>query len=183
MAKLPTRRAIILGGAQTLHRDHREALELFEPDLVIACNHAARDHEGRVDHWVSMHPEFFPKWIKMREIAGLPQVPNYWHPRHKPTPIPSNPLKSIGGSSGLFCVAVAEQLHCTHAVLVGVPMVKMENHYDKREPWWEARQYHPAWERQRERFAGWVRSMSGWTKELLGAPDEEWLNADTTRAN
>jgi hypothetical protein len=183
MAILPSVRALILGGADTLEADKAAALELFEPDLIIACNHAARDEAGRVDHWVSMHPELVPKWAVARARAGHPPAANYWHPRHKRASLPSNPIKSVGGSSGMLCLMVARQLHVTHAVLAGVPMAKMNRHYDNREPWYEARQYHPAWLRHREQFAPWVRSMSGWTREQFGAPTEEWLNGDASRTS
>lgn len=179
MAKLS---ALILGGANTLEEDRKAALALFEPDLIIACNHAARDEKGRVDHWVSMHPELMPHWHRQRAEAGLPESQaQLWHPRHKPHPLPSRPIKSWGGSSGMLCIAVAEDLGVTHAVLAGVPMVKMNRHYDDEKPWFECRQYYPSWERHKERIAPWVRSMSGWTRELLGSPTEEWLHADTGR--
>lgn len=173
--------AIILGGADTLEVDRAAALELFEPDLIIACNHAGRDYEGAFDHWVSMHPELMPNWHGQRARAGLPMGARLWHPRHKPHPLPSDPVKSWGGSSGMLCITVAEVLGVTHAVLAGVPMVKMNRHYDCEKPWHEARQYHPSWERQKDRIAPWVRSMSGWTRELLGPPTKEWFDADTGR--
>jgi hypothetical protein len=183
MASIPTCRALILGGADTLHVDRAAAFALFEPDLVIACNHAGRDEPGCVDHWASMHPEIMPQWVRDRARAGRPTAANYWHPRHKPAYLPSNPIRSVGGSSGMLCLMVAKQLQVTHAVLAGVPMTKMNRHYDDGKPWYEARQYHPAWIRQRDELAPWVRSMSGWTRELLGEPSEEWLNGDPSRTD
>jgi hypothetical protein len=173
-------RALVLGGANTLAVDRAAALELFAPDLVIACNHAARDEPGRVDHWATMHSELLPKWIAARRAAGRPAAGQYWHARHRPCVVEgARPIESWGGSSGLLCVAVAYQLGCTHVVLAGVPMIKNMRHYDDTRPWLEARQYWPAWERRRHVMQPKVRSLSGWTQELLGGPTAEWLNAVT----
>lgn len=174
------RRALILGGANTLHDDMAGALDLFTPDLIIACNHAARDHEGPVDHWASMHPELMPMWIRDRAKKGLPAAGRYWFPRHKPSPIKGTPLRTRGGSSGMLCVEVARALECTHAVLAGIPLVKTARHFDDHRHWGEARQYWPAWERQKPNMENWVRSMSGFTRDLLGKPTREWLNADSS---
>lgn len=178
MARPPVR-ALVLGGANTLEADRREALELFTPDLVIACNHAARDEPGRVDHWVTMHPDLLPLWSRARTAAGLPPAGRYWHARHRLCPIEATPIESWGGSSGLLCVAVAFELGCSHIVLAGVPMVKTFRHFDDKRPWAEAAQYWPAWERKAVAMRHRVRSMSGWTRNLLGPPTEEWLGADT----
>lgn len=170
-------RALILGGANTLEADRQAALELFEPDLIIACNHAGRDEAGRVDHWASMHAELLPLWVKARAEAGRPPAGQIWHARHRPCILPgARPIESWGGSSGLLCVAVAYELGCAQVVLAGVPMVKTNAHYDDKRPWNEARQYWPVWERRAPKMMGRVRSMSGWTADLLGFPTKDWID-------
>lgn len=169
--------ALILGGALTLHDDKRRALEMFSPQLIIACNHAARDEDGPVDAWASMHPDLFPMWIKERRRCGRPPAGSYWHARHRISPIPSTAIESRGGSSGLLCVMVALELGVTHAVLAGIPMVDTANHYDNpRKRWADARNYLPAWKRNLPVMKDRIRSMSGYTMGLLGAPDEAWFN-------
>lgn len=167
--------ALVLGGANTLADDRRRAFEMFSPDLIIACNHAGRDEEGRLDHWASMHPDLFPMWSKARRAAGRPDAGRYWHARHRPSPVPSTPIESWGGSSGLLCVAVAFELGAERVVLAGVPMLKTACHYDKDGHWFEAREYWPAWERHADKLIGRVRSFSGWTQNLLGSPTQEWV--------
>lgn len=167
--------ALILGGANTLAADRARALELFEPDVVIACNHAGRDEPGRLDHWASMHPDLFPHWLAARRAAGRPEPGRFWHARHRPTPIESSPIESWGGSSGLLCVAVAFELGAERVVLAGVPMLKTARHYDDDRHWMEARQYWPGWERHAPSMMGRVRSLSGWTLDLLGLPTREWV--------
>jgi len=179
MAGRSPKRAIILGGAGNLWDDKAAALKLFEPDLVIACNHAGRDERGRVDHWVTMHPDIRTRWIGERVEAGLPPAGQLWHPRHRGNYPDSTQIESWAGSSGMLCIAVAYELRCSHIVLCGVPMEKQHGHYDDPRPWHECRQYHQVWERRRPRIQSRVRSMSGWTRELLGAPTKEWLNGRT----
>lgn len=167
--------ALVLGGANCLADDKAAALALFDPDLIVACNHAGRDDPGRIDHWATMHPELFPMWLRARRAAGRPEAGKLWHARHRPTTVGSEPIESWGGSSGLLCVSVAIHLGATHVVLAGVPMDKRNAHYDKPGLWTEARQYWPSWERHRAAMQGRVKSMSGWTHNLLGGPTEEWL--------
>lgn len=176
-------RALVLGSARTLEQDRTEALRLFKPDLIVACNHAARDHAGRVDHWATMHPELLPHWVEQRRAAGRPDVGCLWAPRHRMAKadvggLAINLTDSWGGSSGLLCVTVALEHGASHVVLAGVPMRKTDCHYDDPKHWLEARQYWPAWERSLDLMGGRVRSLSGWTAELLGLPTREWLDGD-----
>jgi len=166
----------VLGGANCLARDKAAAFAMFEPTLIIACNHAGRDEDGRVDHWATMHPELFPLWIEQREHAGRPPAGRLWHARHRRSPVESEPIESWGGSSGLLCVSLALHLGAAKVVLAGIPLSKTFEHYDKAGPWQEARQYWAAWERRKTELAGRVRSFSGWTGQLLGFPNREWLD-------
>ena len=75
----------------------------------------------------------------------------------------------------MLCVAVAWELGVERIVLAGVPLRKLEGHYDDPAPWWEARQYWPVWEQRRPQLQARVRSLSGWTADLLGLPTREWL--------
>ena len=170
--------ALCLGGAATLEADKHSALSLFDPDIIIACNHAGRDEAGRVDHWVTMHPELFPAWTAARAAAGRPAPGRLWRPRHRKCALDAGVLESWGGSSGLLCVQVGLELECTHIVLAGIPMHQNACHYDDKRKWREARQYWPGWERHRPDMIDRVRSVSGWTLQLLGPPTKEWLDGD-----
>lgn len=169
-------KAIILGGARCLAADMAAARELFEPDLVIATNHAGRD-QARVDHWVTFHPELFPMWVAARERRALPGGYQLWTAKHKKVPrgLEVCHVKGCGGSSSLLAVVVGEHLGCTHMVCCGVPLLADEAHYDKAGPWADARKYYPAWEKHLPRLKERVRSMSGWTRDLLGPPTAAWL--------
>lgn len=176
----PQLSALVLGGANTLAADKAAALELFEPHLIIGCNHAARDEPGRIDHWVTMHPELLPNWLNQRRAAGRPEPGKLWAARHKAhrLELEIERIESWGGSSGLLCVAVAFRLGVKRIVLAGVPLRKTFDHFDDPRPWDEARQYWPAWEKHLGRMTDRVRSLSGWTQNLLGSPTREWLHGD-----
>jgi len=127
-----------------------------------------------------MHPDIRDRlWIPARRKKGLPDAGQLWHPRHRGKWPGSIPIESWGGSSGMLCIAVAFELECTHIVLAGVPMVKLNNHFDDPKPWFECRQYHSVWKKLQPKLQGRVKSLSGWTKDLLGEPTEEWLNNET----
>lgn len=178
MASGTGRRCVILGGADCVWSDLDNAQALFTPDAVIACNHAARDYYGFVDHSVTMHPDIRDRlWIPARRAAGLPDAGQLWHPRHRGAWPGSTPIESKGGSSGMLCIRVALELGFDKIVLCGVPMAKLNRHYDDHRPWIEARQYHNVWLREAPALQGRVKSMSGWTREVFGAPDEGWINA------
>jgi hypothetical protein len=172
--------ALVLGGANNLHEDMAEALKLFKPAVLIATNNAGRDHQGPLDHWCSMHPDKLGNWVKERRKAGRPDAGTLWRPRHRPTPqgLDMQAVPSWGGSSGLLAVTVALlALECDKVVLVGVPLERERAHYDDKRVWVEADRYRSAWQRYLHAMSNKVKSMSGWTRQLLGAPDVEWFNA------
>lgn len=172
--------AIVLGGAACVWEDMAAALELFTPDLVVATNHAGMDHQGRVDHWCTMHPELLPTWIAKREAKGLPPAGQYWTAERRLKPvkpdIPMGRAENWGGSSGMLAPVVAVyHLGCTRVVLCGVPMDAKQAHYDDPRPWADFGNYRRAWITRQTQMTA-VRSMSGWTRQLLGAPTKEWFD-------
>lgn len=173
--------ALILGGARCVFKDQKRALELFTPDLIICINEMGRDYPETFDHWVSMHPQIdkFPHWIGERKQAGRPDAKQLWIPRHREmhskVKYEVGRVPSWGGSSGMLaCTLCIAMLDCD-AVLAGVPMQADAAHYHDDTPWTDAVHYHGHWRRYLDKLKGRIKSMSGWTQELLGAPDEEWI--------
>lgn len=170
----------VLGGANCQEADVAAARELGEPDLVVACNHAGRD-TPRVDHWGSLHPALFPMWIEARAQKGLPPITSFWTTKSKEQVegIKLQRLQGWGGSSGLFVTEVALKVGGPdpRVILCGIPLLPQYAHYDdpKQKRWNEASLYRPVWTRHRKELLPFVRSMTGWTKELLGAPTKEWI--------
>jgi hypothetical protein len=70
---------------------------------------------------------------------------------------------------------VAVHLGATSAVLAGVPLDYRQGHFNKAAPWADGANYRKGWVDHVADMIN-VRSMSGWTRELLGAPDAAWLD-------
>jgi hypothetical protein len=54
-----------------------------------------------------------------------------------------------------------------------------QNHYFDKSPWHEHGEFVAAWNLVKPRLSN-VRSMSGWTAELLGTPTSQWLCEPST---
>lgn len=168
--------ALVLGGALCLADDRAAALALFTPDIIIATNSAGMVEDGPVPHFVSMHPELFPKWLAERRAAGRPEPETLWCPIGRPVPRPlvCRTVPSWGGSSGLLAVIVAFEVGYDRVVVAGCPL-DQSPHFDDRRPWRDGPRYREAWTRRRLDLKDRVRSMSGWTREFVGPPTPEWL--------
>ena len=168
--------ALILGGANTIWDDYAAAKKCIEPDIIIAINDIGV-HFEHIDHWVTMHPEKMPNWLAARR-KNYEFVPRLWTAGHKlPTPrgFIFNHVWSKGGSSGMLAVRVARHIRCKKILLAGVPMESRYAHFFDSNGWTECDYYKRAWEREwRTGMMKDVRSVSGWTKTLLGAPDADW---------
>lgn len=176
--------ALILGGASTLWADVA-SLEGFIgrpwPGIVVACNEAGVYWPRRLDYWTSFHPQFFPLWEKERFARGGPRG----YVRFARRGIPGLADRSVrpwgGGSSGLLCVAVAKvELALPRGVLCGVPLDDRPHFHDrdKGKSWKAADQHWRIWEPHIDGLRGWLRSMSGRTRKVFGAPTMRWLNGE-----
>lgn len=172
-------KALVLGGARCVWEDYDAALRLFKPDVIIGINDIAI-HVPEVDHWVSMHPDKFPMWMDMR-AKNTDRVPTFWTSRHKKKPLvfnyPIEEVNSRGGGSGLLATRVAMFLGSQQIVLAGVPLKVEEAHFFNDKPWTECMWYRRGFEKC-PAILPYVRSMSGWTREFFGFPDDDFLNRD-----
>ena len=174
--------ALVIGGAACVWDDLAGARELFTPDIVIAANTIAIEIE-RVDHWVSYHPGKFAGWLERRRKRGFADPALWAHQSVKPGP----DIKEVEfekGTSGLLATIIAlRNLQAERIVLAGVPMTpepffdgpdghskKWVHHLENR--------YRGHWLEAVPELVPVVRSMSGFTQELLGAPTREWLGAE-----
>ena len=84
-------------------------------------------------------------------------------------------VRPWGGSSGLLATRVAvADLNSPKVVLCGVPQDDRA-HFDRPGKWRHADSFVESWEAIVPRIRDRVRSMSGWTREVFGAPTREWL--------
>jgi hypothetical protein len=169
--------ALVLGGADSLFDDMEGALRLVRDPVIVACNNAGFMVE-RLDHWATLHPEELPWREERRRANGYPDRYVTWT-----RPYPSG-MKDReaghrtlagweGGSSGMFAVGVALEV-ADRAILCGIPM-DTRPHFDRVSGWETAEKYRDAWREKRSAMQKRARSMSGWTAELLGKPQAEWI--------
>lgn len=173
--------AFCLGSAACVFDDWHSALAIATPDIVIGVNRIARDWNNPLDAWVSYHPEHLSTWMSERRDEGLPDHRSYWTCERRTGVIDWNPPNGetlnvhlpVSGSSGLGAVEVAlTHFGADRVILCGIPM-SATPHYnsyaeDVPKQWDECARYHRFWRAYPEEKRAKVRSMSGWTRELLG---------------
>lgn len=180
--------ALVVGGASCVWDDigawEAQYGKLWD-GLTICVNDVACHWPRPIDHWVSLHPNKFRIW-KDRRVAetGLFAEPETWGRdpvdiRHRAQHV-FEPLW-LGGSSGMYAVEVARRaLGCTKIILCGIPMTVSSHFVESKEEFaarWQSADVHwTSWRRYYLEIVPWTRSMSGRTKELLGAPSLEWLH-------
>lgn len=79
------------------------------------------------------------------------------------------PFKPPSGSSALLGTLAAIKLRYKKIILCGCPLTGKN---DKGEDY---AHYQKGWIAVGQQVKDYVRSMSGWTREYLGAPTEEWI--------
>lgn len=173
----------MLGGGSCLHDDIGAYLGPING--VVACNDAGTVWPGNLAAWVSLHPQHFvvKKWLADRH--GPPAKRIFAHPAadkpvqrgNYPAGIEFTPYQFPGqdrsGSSGLFAAKVALiDLGFDRVVLCGVPMDKRPHFFD-RDDWKAAEGFRSAWLAVPQEYRDRMRSLSGWTKVLLGSPEFE----------
>lgn len=169
--------ALVLGGARCVWEDVEAALSLGQFDGVVACNDIGAEWRGELAAWATLHPQNLPRWIKARSGSGAPtpaEIVTHKQDKHT-TRVVDYRWKggTTSGSSGLYATKVALEMF-SRAVLCGVPMSD-EPHFFDNKPWRAAHGFRPSWRVALPAIADRVRSMSGWTAQLLGKPTEEWL--------
>lgn len=175
--------AFVLGGAECVWQDYQGARKLCVPDIVICVNDIGVHYPDYIDHWVSFHADHFRKWVAERKKAKLPAAGQLWTGPYLAKYAPANirQVKHRGGSSGMLGTVIATQIvQATHTILCGVPMDPKMRHFHNAKngkPWYDGRNYHKNWIEEKLKLLGRVKSMSGWTAELLGKPDSEWIES------
>lgn len=139
---------------------------------VLAVNDAGCVWPLRLDHWCTLHPEKLRAWEGRRTGPG-----RYLRWAHTKTGFPfiDRVTDDWQGSSGLFAVKVAlRDLGHDKVIAAGVPMTATPHFFDTGR-WAERNSFIEGWQSHASEIKPRVRSMSGWTRELLGAPSKQWL--------
>jgi hypothetical protein len=173
---------IVLGSAPDWEDDLAKARKLVPDWPVVAINGVATLYLEHIVMWCSIHGRDLMKWAPMRaERGGNTDYLGYGNFSDKEECgdfIRWN-RPNLGGSSGLFAVDIALESGFEKVILCGVPLEGQQRVCSADGSPVEAvcayESYRKGWERKLPDIKDRVRSMSGWTKELLGKPTKGWL--------
>jgi hypothetical protein len=168
--------AAVLGGARGVwaELDQLEHLAGRRPDLIVGTNDAGAIYPGRLDAWATLHHERFNEWKRRR--VGNQDYRAFIH-----APLVGCEGEAVpdrwAGSSGLFAAQIAlSHLKARRVVLCGVPLDADRAHFFNSASWDDAVIFRRGFVAALPVIRDTVRSLSGWTRDLLGAPDAQWLN-------
>lgn len=181
--------AMIVGGASCVWDDAATLAAICGgawPGQTIVVNDIGVHWPRPFEHWVTLHPDRLDRWSDERTVQHPPDSDNFpllWSTlprwdmkRRQLNGVIAQPWH--GGSSGLLAVQVALAIDCTRVVLCGVPLTETPHFEQTREShvgnWGSAHEHRSAWSKHRHHMPC-VRSMSGWTQSIFGAPTLDWL--------
>lgn len=165
--------AVILGSAGCLW-DDLEKIPDGWADTVLAVNMAGATYAGVLHHWCSLHPEKLVGWEATRRALGHPGGYTRWAGRRAPG-CDHGPVDHVidhwgGTSAGLACKVALRELGATSVVLAGCPQTNTP-HFHEFRPWAHFDACWNEWLRLKgDGMLDDVRSLSGRTRDLLGAP-------------
>lgn len=179
--------ALAIGSAKEVWDEVRAAHELCDYDEYYVCKMTGIEWDMGRFHWVTLHPEYMAEYKRLRRERGLPDCYEVVAPlideigRHHEHPVDRRHSyrfegMTSSGASGLFAVKVALDDGADRVVCAGIPMLKDSGHFFRGKPWEQVDSFRLGWERSLPHIKDKVRSLSGWTKELLGMPTPEWLS-------
>jgi len=179
--------ALVVGCADSVWDEVEAAQKLASFDAFYVVKMAGIHWDQGYFHWVTLHPEYMARYRADRAKIGLPdsfeivapdinEVGTHWqHPCDRRVSY-RWPNMTSSGSSGLFAVKIALEDGHDRIVLAGVPMERGANHFARGKAWTQRDCFTDAWTQMASKIRPSVRSLSGWTRQLLGAPDTEWLS-------
>ena len=165
-----TKRAIVLGSADTLQSDLDSIGNMKDGAAIFVVNHTGFKFPIRADYWVTLHPECWHEWLPKRKAAGFNMdFKSIGYNALNQTPKGMDRGSSDwGGMSGLFAVKCAFEEGFEEVILCGVPMTDTPYFWGK-DLHYKILPYRAGWEKHIDKLKGRVYSQSGWTKELLGS--------------
>lgn len=176
-------KALVFGRAVGVWDEMVQAQAFASFDTIIGVGSASADYPGHLDCIVSFHVELIGTWVALRHKRGYPPARRLVTCQRRGLRMYYKDIETVqceGGSSGLIATFAGLDLYkADHVVLAGVPMDPDKGQYDTKQRWREAIKHRTAWNTNLPKLQGKVKSMSGWTQQLLGAPTPEWLYGET----
>lgn len=161
---------IIIGCAPCWEEDLNNLLSVTASHDVMAIGLDC-PYKGEVDYFASYHTDDIPLYAakRKRENLNIDYI-IISHIAEKENHIDFIlPYKSPAGSSAMLGAMAGIRFGYKKIVLCGCPL---QGFNQKKHPYVV---FQNGWKARFNVFNGIVKSMSGFTQELLGAPTEEWL--------
>lgn len=169
---------VVVGGADCVFTDLLAARDLCELSGVKPIFYVINDMIPVFDSdciAITLHPDKIDAWLSIRQQHKWPKPSQVWAHRKDPRRNITHATPDWAGSSGLFACKIALEQHHTKIILCGVPMTVESCHFQRKTRWAACTAFRRPWDTHRKELEPYVRSMSGWTQEFLGAPDVAWL--------
>lgn len=167
--------AVLLGGARCIWAD----LELLKDfaGARAAVNEIGMHYAGRLDHWLTLHPEYMPGWMlwRLNHCMGEGHRPQT-HSHHAAPGIDHHwaNVDLVGGTSGLAALYVLAMLGYRPIVAAGIPMDDSGHYFDPpahKTPEFGDGAVRSEWQQGCDILRGIAFSVSGNTRAWLGAPE------------
>lgn len=177
-------RCLVIGSARNWREDVEAACDLSEFDKIVVVKRTGIVWPGKIDAWVGLHNEMIDSMYRERMANGYPK-PDRVYSWERPSGVKHIthttdllfPGQTVSASSGIFGAKVAViDMKCDKVVLCGIPMEAEQGRFDHDKTWAHARSFIKGFEEAVPVMKEKVRSMSGYTLKLLGAPTIDWLN-------
>lgn len=191
--------ALVIGCAACVWEDLKAAKALGSYDKIYCVKQIGIHYPEKFDVWVTLHPEAMDDYELKRSFIGLPN--GYEIVAPPPGELGSHGKKgniarrvsylwpgaatNASASSGIYGAKVAMEDGCDRIVLAGIPMTAEGGHFapdtknvlgQVRGKVWETQSaFVSGFNESIPRLLGKVKSMSGYTKKVLGEPTSEWL--------
>lgn len=163
---------LVIGSAPCVFADLEDLDRITAPDrfdLMAVGLSTVRDVQLRYDYVANNHPENGPA-IRQLLASGDNEAARVIGPLPGPGVDIVEPYRPPTGSSAITGVLAAIRMGYRKIVLCGCPLTgnaPAGNPYEE---------FRAGWQAKRSELFGIVKSLSGWTQELLGAPTEAWLS-------
>ena len=170
------RKIIIMGSAPCLEADLIRMCEGANTchlyDFMAIGLDAVDRYLGRIDYFATYHPSEIAVARERREAAGgNTDYKVISHIQHQDLVDEIIPYEPPSGSSSLLGVLAGLNMGYEKIIVAGCPLEGKSSKGASCET------FRAGWEKKLSMIRNNVRSMSGWTRELLGTPTEDWLNS------
>jgi hypothetical protein len=192
--------ALVIGCASCVWDDIKVAKALGNYDAVYCVKQIGIHYPDKFDVWVTLHPEAMDAYEAQRKNLQLPDGYQIVAPpkgelsaSHKDkgninrrvSYLWPGAATNASASSGIYGAKVAMEDGFDRIVLAGIPMTAEGGHFlpetknvqgaVRGKVWKDHNVFVCGFNEAIPRLKGKVKSVSGYTKHLLGAPTSEWL--------